>query len=401
MVAEHSPEDEARKQFATLVAKQLKELGETDIKYYPRTFSLKHGKDGMLNLHNFYREAEGLGEEELKAFAQKIARQMTGKKEYPAEFEEARSHLLPKVWPFVSLYETKLKTIIKGEEPFHLPTVPLGPHLRLGVVYDLPETMQSVNEDQLEKWGVTFDEALEIAIANLEKVPPIVSKIGDGLCCWMVGDSYDSSRFVSEKLTKYTGLEGRTIAMVPSRGSCFLCDDDDELSQKIMVDLAEQELDGERPLFAIPLIKKGGEWIEWDCPAENENLSDFYYLRVRSMITIYHQMHMVLQAYFKTNFENPVISPMEALSAERNLLCFCLWPDVDSDCVVLPICEKVMFNTPLGVVSADWNIVLEVMRDSIGGAGVYPPHVKVSRYPTQDEFAKIGNDGLLAKYVKF
>ena len=52
---------------------------------------------------------------------------------------------------------------VLGEIPYH----PLGDHLAIALVYDLPEAMQTIGQERLDKWGVTLYEAMEVARENL------------------------------------------------------------------------------------------------------------------------------------------------------------------------------------------------------------------------------------------
>ena len=51
-----------------------------------------------------------------------------------------------------------------------LPHQVLGDHLAIGLVYDLPQAMRSISQDDLDGWGVSFYEALEAARHNLTQL---------------------------------------------------------------------------------------------------------------------------------------------------------------------------------------------------------------------------------------
>ena len=46
----------------------------------------------------------------------------------------------------------------------------IADHYGAGLVYDLPHAMSQINGQQLTRWGVEFDEAMDVALDNLRKI---------------------------------------------------------------------------------------------------------------------------------------------------------------------------------------------------------------------------------------
>src|SRR5262249_55825187 len=121
----------------------------------------------------------------------------------------------------------------------------------------------SVSREQLEKWGVSYYEALEIARENLEQEQFSFAQIGQGCYVSSNGDSYDSSRLLLPNLIERFQVEGDLIAMVPNRDNLFIAGSDDEQSLKIMLDLADKVLKNPRPMVPIPVRLDGDDWVDW------------------------------------------------------------------------------------------------------------------------------------------
>src|SRR6202011_4912262 len=119
-----------------------------------------------------------------------------------------------------------------------IPEYEVGSHLVASLAYDLPQAMVSVSKERLEKWGVTYYEALEIARENLEQTPFTYAEIGKGCYAFATGDSYDACRLLLPSRVEQLRVTGDLIAMVPNRDSLLVTGSDDAQGLKIMVELA-------------------------------------------------------------------------------------------------------------------------------------------------------------------
>ena len=102
-------------------------------------------------------------------------------KKPPKDFDDARQDLRPKIWMKASLERTRLQHELEGLPHISLSTEEIGSHLLAGLVYDWPASMQSINDEALEGWGVTYFEAMEAARQNPEESEFAFARIGDGL----------------------------------------------------------------------------------------------------------------------------------------------------------------------------------------------------------------------------
>src|SRR5947209_12413605 len=103
--------------------------------------------------------------------------------------------------------------------------------------------MVSISNQQLRDWGISYYEALEIARANLEQTPSTYAKIGEGCYAFATGDSYDACRLLLPSRMAELRVTGEMVAMVPNRDTLLVAGTEDDLSLKIMADLAEKALE--------------------------------------------------------------------------------------------------------------------------------------------------------------
>ncbi|MBA3481391.1 MAG: hypothetical protein H0T51_06205, partial [Pirellulales bacterium] len=66
-------------------------------------------------------------------------------------------------------YEVDLKRVDPMAEISRYPHQIIADDLCVSLVYDLPSSTMTVMQEQLDKWGVTLYEGLEIAKANLRE----------------------------------------------------------------------------------------------------------------------------------------------------------------------------------------------------------------------------------------
>ena len=70
--------------------------------------------------------------------------------------------------------------------------------MEFGLVYDMPDSMKSITNKELNLWGVTFYEVLETARENLVQLQPriIGPNEGEGTYVFTTNDGYDSTRLI-------------------------------------------------------------------------------------------------------------------------------------------------------------------------------------------------------------
>ena len=278
--------------FAELFTKELRRAGVTLPIEYDRENNRLLVGDGQdhetINLGNFLREYNDQSwSKRCQHLADRAKLFATKREEVASDFEGARRHLRPKLWVRAALEQKRRQVKIDGGDPekFDIPEYECGSHLVASLVYDLPQTLQSVSQEQLLDWGVTYYEALEIARQNLEETPCNFAQIGDGCYAFMSGDSYDCCRLLLPSLVERLTVKGDLIAMAPNRDSLLVTGSDDELGLRIMADLAAKTLEDPRPMVPIPLRRDGDDWVDWMSPAGHPAEPSFREQQFRPTIT--------------------------------------------------------------------------------------------------------------------
>ena len=191
-------EPPSKDQFAEAVIAEFRRAGDPrELKYDQENFRLKHANGEEMNLTSLFQEHCQLSPKDRQGQLTRIVQAfLTAREELPDLFEEARPNLRPKVWLRWSIFSIELRQRLAGKTTFASPSYPLGSHLVMGLVYDMPSAMRSLSKDDLDKWNVSYYEAMEIAVENLSESSIAYSKIGDRFHSAMSGDNYDSCRIL-------------------------------------------------------------------------------------------------------------------------------------------------------------------------------------------------------------
>jgi hypothetical protein len=282
---------------------------------------------------------------------------------------------------------------LDGKEGFSNPYYPLGTHLVSGLVYDLPTTMRSLDDDTLEKWGVSYYEAMEAACDNLRESSVGFSRIGDHFYSPITGDNYDASRvLLTDKILEWD-VVGDHVAMVAQRDALYVTGMDDELSLKVMVDLTESTMNEQpRPLSPFPIRLVDGEWEDWNLPRSHPSFTKLEQLQVQFLGGIYADQKELLDAIHEKEGDGPFVATYSGVRDDKTELVqsYCVWGcDVDS---LLPKTQLIMFASEKDIdASGEWNKVARIVGDLLQpDETYYPIRYRVTQYPTPEQLAAIG-----------
>ena len=347
--------------------------------------------NGRINLSNFYAEYCLLPWHKRKAYIQRtIGIFASVRDELPENFDEARRNLMPKIWMRSSFAHQSLLCRIEGNSPPELDTTPLGEHLLTTIVYDLPESMQTIPPKQFDTWQISSYEAWEIAIENLSERTRAMAKIGDHLVSAISGDNYDANRLFLVDRLREIGMTGHLVAMVPNRDTLYITTIDDGLGLKMMAELADKTLQDEpRPMSPFPLQYLDDEWVDWTPPVNHVLYTRFQEMRTRYMQGEYSEQKALLEKLQEAGeYANQFVATYSVLQKKETeeILSYAVWgAGVDT---LLPETDRVALirnpHQPEGFVP--WSRVREVMGTEMKELpDLYPKRYRVRKFPTPDQ----------------
>lgn len=376
--------------FAHLVLDGIRKAGATaDIIYEPKPFCLSLGdKDGpMLFLANAYQEYCSAPESVRPEVLQKWVRGwFMGATKLPEAFDDLHPDLLPVVRAR-SYFD--LARVNKSEGAV-LPHQVLGEHFGIGLVYDLPQAMRSITQDNLDDWGVSFYEALDAARHNLTQLEHafIGPKEGEGVYLSTIRDGYGSSRLILLDLIRRLQVAGDYVAMVPNPETLIVTGSEDMDGLKGMWVLATDALQQPRPISGIALRLDGDDWVPWLPDPSHPLYNDFRGLYLQSIGRDYTQQKQVLDGTTGKDTFVASFSLVQHPETGKFMTC-CVWPK--DMLVLLPRTDQIAFmqegKDPL---MAAWDRVVEVVGDLMEPLDIYPERFRVKEFPTEEQLAAMG-----------
>ena len=390
----------SRDKFAQLVLQGLRRISLSGKIEYDKAEYRLLGKGDcpeVLNLGNLYLEFAAVPRAERGKIVQKAVRSWhVHNKETPEEFEDAQHDLLPAVRSRGYFELARLRTKIEFSRAFCPPYKLLGDHLAVGLVYDMHEAMRSVTAEDLEGWGKTFYEALEIAQENLRKLPQsfIGPQDGPGLYLATNNDSYDCCRLLLPEVLRQFRLKGDPVAMVPTRNTLLVAGSDDEEALQAMGKLAEGAFINQPwPLSTAAVrLTADDEWVSWLPPVESPLHKDFKLMLVGALANDYEEQGALLRKLHEKEGTDVFVASFSAMQNQQTgrVFSYAVWPgEVEA---LLSEVERVavMAKPDSEPQMHFWAVVREVVGDLLEPTDLYPPRYRVAGYPTEEQLAAMG-----------
>ena len=261
-----------KQQFVKAVEAVLRRLGAAGpVEYDEDLFALRLSDDRTIMLGNLFGRWQSLPKSEAVAYLDTAVAGLLSEAEQPRTFDEARERLLPGVRDRATIEATRWMAELGGSAPVAIPYRPLGGSVLATVVLDSPTTMMMLNQSQLDDWGVGFDEALDAAIANLDAATDVAkwAKLAPGTHVSLWHDDYDVSRILVPKVFEVLEIAGDPVVFVPHRNRLIVTGSDDVGGLAVAMSRTETELDQPSQVSALPLVRRDGEWIEFEIPPDH------------------------------------------------------------------------------------------------------------------------------------
>lgn len=395
----------SRDKFASLVMSELRRVGSNGPMTYDREqFLIERGSDGFINLANLYHEYCQAPRNQRDKVLDRFVRGCLGSSgfELPEDFGDVHPDLLPVVRSRFYLESVILQSRARGGEAVAVPQQTIGDHLALSLVYDLPQAMRTIIQDDLDKWGVTFYEAVEAAKSNLEQmgnvaIASLQNDGGEGIYVSATSDNYDASRLVMLDLVRKMPVRGDHVAMVPNRDTLIVTGSDDQVGLQVMCKMAEESFQKPRPIATIALRLVGDDWESWLPDASSPAYAKLHELKLRTVGMEYNDQKELLDQIHQQSGQDVFVASFSAVQNKQSgrITSYSVWSDgVDT---LLPETDDIVLLRPdpaadkVEVAAAgSFECVREVVSDLMQPLGTYPERWRVAEFPSQKQLATIG-----------
>ena len=313
---------------------------------------------------------------------------------FAATWEEAKHRVLPRIRDRVT-YAFMRKRSSHGEK-LNFTDEPFTEHLALELVYDFPNSIGSINRDQLAKWGVTRDQALAAARDNLWAISNRDFKlVAPGVHVSNWHDSYDASRLFLHDLIWQLPVRGDHVAMTPTRNDLIVTGSDDPQGLAAMAGIATACLSDPRFITGAAVRLENNTWVSYMPPADSPAFELFRHVALVGFARDYQQQGEVLTDALGQD------------DSQTHIGRFLLFETVDSKKVssktlwiegcrnILPRVDQIMFMArdkndefrSLG--QSTWQAVQTALGDMIQPTDDYPPRFLTTGFPTEQQIKAI------------
>ena len=383
------------RQFATLVLKQIRTAGYTsEFEYDAERFLLRGDDRRVINLANFYHQycetPHSKRQQQLQMSVMAILQDF----ELPEDFSDALPDIRPRIWSRAAIESIDLRQRLETApaEDADFAGQLVGDHLWCSIAYDLPWSVRSVNRSEIEKWDVSFYEALESGRRNLDELTSQYAKIGDGFYSFVHGDTYDASRLMLIDKIRDLEVDGQHVVMVPNRDTILITGSQDTEGLTTLARIARKSIEDAYTLVPLPLILDGDQWIDWIPPDDHPAREDFKYLEGWYFTGEYQSQKDLLDAIHENEGTDIFVAKYSAVQGKGDRIAsYCVWSEgVDS---LLPRTDHVLFFQPEKQVSASgtwdsvWNAVGHLMIEQ---DELYPPRYRVRDFPNANQLQQVG-----------
>lgn len=379
-----------------MVIKRIRASGDPQPITYDRgEFRLRKSDGSVSFLHNLFQEFQRCEPEEREALIRNfLAMWHTTGLPLPAEFEDAKADILPALRAR-SYFELDLMRAKGGQHSTPPPYEVVAEHLAVALVYDLPTSMRTLSDEELDAWGITFYEAMEVARQNLVDKPIQYAEIGS-IYALASGDGYDATRLLLPDMLQSFKVAGETIVMVPNRERLYVAGSEDAAGLEAMLKFVEEELQHERFISGMAYCHDGEAWQPW-LPAESHPLfSQFQLHQLRTIGQVYADQAELLTQRHEATPAGPSMAAFSALQEEATgrSTSYCMWLDgIES---LLPKTDEILFVRPQregqGVTilaRANWADAVAAAGDWMAPQDMYPERWLVREFPPENALGRL------------
>ncbi|HSN97068.1 MAG TPA: hypothetical protein VLS89_02185 [Candidatus Nanopelagicales bacterium] len=387
-----------RDDFAQMVIRTMRDRGEDrPIQYDPEGFKLRIGGEPaavawLANGYDEYLRAPRRRRSDvLRRYA--IGPAPIGDSE---RLEDILPRLLPRVRDRFFYTAMPLRLSLEGvPSPQGYLFEPIAEHLALGLVQDLPDHIIEVPADVFARWGIPFEEALEIARDNLETLSTDpFDKIRPGVYLSPWRDNHDAARIVLTDPLRRLLVRGDPVIMVANRDTLIITGTDDIAGLEAMAVVTEAILEEPRAITGIPVcLLDDDTWAPFIPEPDHPLHTRFAALRVATLASEYGRQKQLLDALHEKQGADLFVPTYQAHTTEEgDVLTFCAWTRGITS--LLPHADRIGFvdpDAPEGhqVVPATWERAVDIVGDLMTPVDTYPPRFRVQAFPTEEQLAAL------------
>ncbi|MFZ6769380.1 hypothetical protein ACO0LM_20205 [Undibacterium sp. Di26W] len=392
------------KKFGQIVINFARRQGVDQLIRFDETeFRLLVGDAGshVLNLHNAYRDycASPKSHRDTVLLKYTAGLQLEG---IPDDFASAKAHLMPSVKPRGQGEYLRLTSLIQDKPmSYDEASLSFSDDAVLMLAYDTEHSMALVNRSNFETWGVSVQDAMDVALANLrDRTTDKFVDIGVGVVAGVWEDAYDSSRILMPDLAYRANCGSDPVMMVPTRGRFLLTAAANIAGQLCMIAHSQECSEKEGRVVSAGMYKiKNGHIVSY-IPEDPDVLASLKSLQTSFMAEDYSSQKELLEALYEKNKTDVFVATFTVFKNNQTglLTSLCTWtrgvvsllPKTDLVALLMPGDTESEHQTKIITWEAAISIAADLMQEVEG----YPARYLVKNFPTVEQVNSVAETPL-------
>jgi len=354
------------------------------------------GGGQTIYLDNFYNEyLAAPSKERASAIATYCSGIVFADLNIPNTFEEASAILVPRVLPKVEWTVRNLEIQVLQKQPgkkaddtnfnpsdIQSPFRTFLDFYGCGLCLDMPQSLLYVNNGQLKNWDVSFDDAYNVALANLKKINPDAEFYSPtkGVYVSQWGDTHDASRVLLTDTIRKLAVVGSHVAMLPQRNILIVTGSEDIDGLREMLNIVEQQAKVPRVMVTVPILLVGDEWRDFSVPPGHQLFGEFKKQSFMASAACYEIQANALTRFFEWQKRDVFVATLMVLEKSGKLMTACTWSKgVEA---YLPKAEFIAFTDGTKMVGMyTWDSVQKAVGSLLQSTDYFPTRYHVTAYP--------------------
>jgi hypothetical protein len=268
----------------------------------------------------------------------------------------------------------------------------LGSRLWLSAFLEYPDSTSVVTVSDVQSWGSSSERCLELALENLAaRSKDGLVKIGEGIYHSPWQDCYDPTRILLRDVLGPLDIKGDPVAFAPDWNHLIITGSEDLEGLADCLIFAMKILAEEpRPMTALPLVRRGGQWVDLDLPKGHVVEPLLRKARVLELNHVYGDQAALIEKLHEKDGTDIYVAQYNA-SHNKEKDDYDSWAVWSKDVVtLLPRAERAVFfdddrpEKEKIVADVDWRIVTLHCSSLMKDAGFTPPRYLVDSFPTAE-----------------
>lgn len=313
----------------------------------------------------------------------------------PETWEDAASHILPRIRPLSLLAMRSHHLEIKGSHYEYLPDedyLPLCSSLAMEFVLDTEYDIRSLDKASFQKWQVTLEEIKKQAISNLYRLSeePFQS-VNEGLWHSPWQDNHDNARLLLTEKLSDSNIKGDAVLLIPHRDLLLIADSHNDAAVQQACELAEQQAEHHRYTTLHPYIWHEESLIEYHPHNESQQYPCVKRLHTKAHIADYEEQKPVLENWLAQQGEDYFVANYSAVQTkDGDIFTYATWSEgvpsylPKTDLIALVAEKDGVPSDTLGLVP--WHMIaLRCPHRLTEVPGWHPLRYQVNSFPSAEE----------------